>query len=167
MLYNTSLRRGTCASLSRRQRAKSGTVTNLPGGCLSRKKKKYFCVNTSLFKLIFFCLMSLSCCSLFEKVCENRIRRRKEIQQKGRGFEDEGLRARKKEGAREWNPKENSLLRVIGRNQPLNQNKTPLSAAVSGERTKRTTIADKIERGKKNSRSLRRSLEQRGVSQDN
>ena len=31
----------------------------------------------------------------------NRIRRRKEIQQEGRGFEDEGLRARKKEGSRE------------------------------------------------------------------
>ena len=43
MLYNTSLRRGTCASLSRRQRAKSGTVTNLPGGCLSRKKKIFLC----------------------------------------------------------------------------------------------------------------------------
>ena len=35
---------------------------------------------------------------------------------------------------REWNSKENSLLRVIGRRQALNQDKTPLSAAMSVER---------------------------------
>ena len=49
--------------------------------------------------------------------------------------EVEGLRIRRKKGRESETRKKNSLLRVIGRNQPLNQDKTPLSAALSGERT--------------------------------
>ena len=49
--------------------------------------------------------------------------------------EVEGLRTRRKKGRESETRKKNSLLRVIGRNQPLNQDKNPLSAALSGERT--------------------------------
>lgn len=66
---------------------------------------------------------------------ENRIRRRKEIQQESRRFEDEGLRARKTEGRESETGKRKFT--AIGRNQPLNQDKTPLSAAVGVERTQR------------------------------
>ena len=42
-----------------------------------------------------------------EKVCgKNRVGRRKEIQEESRGFEDEGLRARKEKGRENENPKE-------------------------------------------------------------
>lgn len=70
MLYTTSLRRGTCASLSRRQCAKSGE-SNKSTGWVSVTEKKYFCVNICLFKLITFfnVIVMLFVSALFEKVC--------------------------------------------------------------------------------------------------